>query len=313
MEDEEEVAEPFKVFVSRIPLHWTEQLFEEHFVTLAFGRVKRVELFTLSRGSGSGSGSSKKPIQPIKYCYTFKNDGSCDNVDCQYAPCNGVSLERVEVAEQDTNPVLESIGSGLVVFEDKEGMQNALDQKSLHLARRIIKISPYLDQDSRDSKICYAWTQFRCKHGDDCKFVHEGDGAIERHSQPYRGRAFQCLSFRTKGKCSKGDACQFLHVEANGDGKRKIRQRATETKDADADIHGNGNGDSVKKGLCNMFKKKGKCRKGDRCPYSHAIMVPKQCIQDELESNGVSKKRKIDGKYLVEKRTGTGTKIKFDD
>ena len=40
MEDEEEVAEPFKVFVSRIPLHWTEQLFEEHFVTLAFGRGK---------------------------------------------------------------------------------------------------------------------------------------------------------------------------------------------------------------------------------------------------------------------------------
>lgn len=296
--------EPYRVYVSRIPLHWSEELFYEHFVTLAFGDVKRVELFT-SRGSrknSDGKCSSKQPsIGLIKYCYTFKNHGSCDNPDCQYAPCNGISLEkdrdRAESMKQNED---NSLGSGLVVFEDEKGMQNALNQKSIHVSKKIIRISPYLNQDSRDTTICFAWTQYRCKHSDCCKFLHTGPGAVEKQSQPYQGRAFQCLSFRTKGKCSKGDACQFLHIESDNNRKRNVQ-----TEDSSIDEA------SKKKGVCNVFKKKGKCRKGDRCPYNHVIQK-----QNELDSNKgsdpSSKKRKIDGKYLVEMRTGS-TKITFQD
>lgn len=295
----DEIKEPYKVYVSRIPLHWGEDLFYEHFVTLAFGKVKRVELFT-SHGKKKKI-DNRRPKEtstvPIKYCYTFKNHGSCDNPDCQYAPCNGISVEDckhgTENGGHDKYDELSigdsSLGSGLVVFEDEEGMQNALNQKSIHVSRKIIQISPYLDHDSRDTMICYAWTQFRCKHSESCKFVHEGPGAVEKHSQPYQGRAFQCLSFRTKGKCSKGDACQFLHIASDDGRKRKV-------------VDSIGDVPLREKGICHIFKKKGKCRKGDRCPYSHIIRK-----QNELESKKPSihssvKKRKIDGKYLVEKR-----------
>ena len=293
--DDEANEEPYKVYVSRIPLHWTEGLLYQHFVTLAFGKVKRVELFTSRDRNDDIKRAKKSSVEPIKYCYTFKNHGSCDNPNCQYAPCNGISLEEVKNQGAFTKVISEenSLGSGVVVFEEEEGMKNALEQKSMHVARRSIRISPYLAHNVRQTMICYGWTQFRCKHGDICKFVHEGPGAVEKHSKPYQGRAFQCLSYRTKGKCSKGDACQFLHIIQDSARKRKTQVGVV-----------NEDGSAAKKGLCKMLKKKGKCRKGDRCPYSHDLVS-----ESKLKSNDApysdSKKRKINGKYLVEKRTET--------
>ena len=290
--------EPYKVYVSRIPLHWTEGLLYEHFVTLAFGNVKRVELFTSRNRSKDIKKARKRSVEPIKYCYTFKNHGSCDNPNCQYAPCNGINLEedRSRVDRESTSTCVDligeenSLGSGIVVFEKEEGMQNALDQKSMHVARRSIHISPYLDHNLRESMICYGWTQFRCKHGDLCKFVHEGPGSVEKHSKPYQGRAFQCLSYRTKGKCSKGDACQFLHIKQDNSRKRKMQ---VEGRSVD--------GSTAIKGVCKMLKRKGKCRKGDRCPYSHDLVSERKPKSNDA-SDFNSKKRKINGKYLVEKR-----------
>lgn len=306
MAEKGDSANEYKVFVSRIPSKWSEQLFLEHFVTLGFGKIKRVELFVSRR--------ALPQIKPkILYCYTYKNEGACNKENCPYAPCNGLPHEDEQNDGNDYDGV--SLGSGLVVFEEKEGMNAALAQRSMHVARKMIKISPYADPDSRDTNLCHAWAQFKCKHGDRCKFLHEGEGACEKQSERYQGRHFQCLSFRTKGKCSKGEACQFLHDMNSVKKKSSRSNRSIDTKDDNISENCANAGHDGKKGICNTYKKKGKCRKGDRCPYSHD-KIPRSKKNDEEnitsigEGAGSGKKRKIDGKFLVENRA---TKIRFDN
>jgi hypothetical protein len=172
MEGEEE----FKVYVSRIPSKWSETLFYEHFVSI-FGPVERVELFTARlKSSGGIDGDKKRTSQTepkVKYCYTWKNEGSCDKPDCPYnhgEPVEPVASSSSSSSSRRTKDINEeggeSLGSGIVVFATKEAMENALAQKSMHLSRRIIKISKYASKEDRDVNICHAWAEFRCKHGD---------------------------------------------------------------------------------------------------------------------------------------------------
>ena len=190
-----------------------------------------------------------------------------------------------------------------VFFVSKEGMQNALAQRTMHLSRKQIKISPYLSKEERERgegiNICHAWTEFRCRHGDSCCFSHDGTGGVEKASAPYQGRHFQCLSYRKKGKCSKGDACQFLHI------KGETRAAKSEAGKATAEVVEDGESPK-KKGICNTFVKKGKCRKGDKCKYLHTENK-RVAVSEAAQDTGIRKKRKIDGSFLVEMRTGTKT------
>lgn len=145
------------------------------------------------------------------------------------------------------------------------------------------------------------WQRFNCTRGDDCKFAHEGPGACETVGIAYQGRKFQCLSFKSKGKCSKGSACLFLHVA-----REKKKSAAVVAGDESAESQ-TGHAAAKKVGICSSYKKKGKCRKGDRCPYSHD--VPSKISNDTSDK----KRKRIDGKELVERRTKLNTKVLFDD
>lgn len=109
------------------------------------------------------------------------------------------------------------------------------------------------------------------------------------------------MTFKSKGKCSKGAACNFLHVPRE---KKKIEMHVS--SDAAAE-----QGTVKAKGICTSFKKKGKCRKGDRCPYSHDLSATKAKAADAVTDK---KRKRIDGKELVERRTKQlNTKVVFDD
>lgn len=277
IEENEEMAS-FRVFVSRIPSQWTVQIMKDHFSTL-FEDTAGAEIFTSKvkkhvtrRGAGN-------------ICYAFKNDGKCDKgAACPFSH----STDAGGNEDEETK-----LGSGCVHFYTEAGMNAALEQSTLHVSHRTIKISPYVSTDEgRDTATCHAFKKFQCTHGDSCRFLHEGEGGCIVVGVPYQGRKFQCLSFKTKGKCSKGDQCSFLHTVV----KTKSKAPDSETEKGKNNA---GDESEKEKGVCHNFKKKGKCKRGDSCPFSHDLAAKSRA---SIEAPAVGKKRKIDGHALVEMR-----------
>ena len=321
MEDDEGAYSDFRVFVSRLPTNWNTKLITEHFSSMGFGIVVGAEVFTSKRKARVGRGEGN-------ICYAFKNDGKCER---------GAACPFVHGDAGGASDEADSLGSGCVYFETEEGMKRALEQRSLYVSHRTIKISPFQTvDDGRDVTACHAWARGQCTHGDECKFSHDGPGACMVVGKPYSGRKFQCLSYKSKGKCSKGDFCTFLHVLREkgegkeegkvgglGEGKGKGKGRKDGAKDkaldnvstgkrarsTDGEGGGDGEGDGdaegkakvetgVKRGVCHAFQKKG-CKKGERCIFEH---VEKAQGRGAGIGGGADKRRKIDGKMLVERR-----------
>jgi hypothetical protein len=196
---------------------------------------------------------------------------------------------------------------GFVVFETVDSQQRALEQKSMHVSKRTVMIRPVERTDPnaasepRDTGICFAWTEFRCTRGDECRFKHEGSGACMKQALAGEGKAAKCLEWRKKGACRKGDACPFRH-EPSSNGLDAAPPKARPTR-------GELVSDGEKKGVCNTFKSKGKCRKGDSCLYSHLskkdLAERRQTIVDASQASGSSssdsttKRRRIDGMALI--------------
>ena len=226
----------------------------------------------------------------------------------------------------------QSLGYGYVVFSEKEARETALLQGSLHAKKRNIKISAVerINDEAQglsNNNICYLWQRFQCVKGENCKFKHEGVGKCITVSLPGEGKTKKCLSFKSKGKCSKGDACPFIHIytkSTNNDvdslSNKTIQSDVAQdrTKDDLCTVIPDLASASEKKGICNKFKK-GKCRKGDACIFKHISVLTnsdsanntgiEQVIPNDpaavLVSNDESKKlkkRKIDGSYLVQQR-----------
>ena len=247
-----------KVYVSRIPTSWTTQLMKEHFASL-FGVdcVAAAEIFTTRRKKTRGEGN---------LCYAFKNDGKCE----RGANCPFVHGDPSTGEDRDA-----PTGSGIVYFHSEEGAEKALLQRILYVSKRTVKISRFETADEgRDTSICHAWQRNNCTHGDNCKFAQEGPGATATVGAPFSGRKFQCLSFKTKGKCSKGETCPFLHVarekkrmgeEGEGSGGKRAREEGDGKEEA---------GEGKVRGPCHAFQRKGACKKGDKCKFTHVEKTP---------------------------------------
>lgn len=221
----EENENGYKIFITRLPIEWTEQHVKEHFEVL-FGSIISLSVFNSLNNSKSNN--------------------------------------------------------GWIIFANRESQQKALEQKVLHVKKKTIQIREYTE-NYEDDGICFMWRTYNCVHGDNCKFLHEGEGGCVNISAHGEGKK-KCLSFKTKGKCSKGDSCPFLHIA-----KATI---AAETEDQDSTSKPG----KSKSGICNSFKKKGKCRKGDNCRYLH------QSTDYPGDSNSTNKRKRIDGQTLVEHR-----------
>jgi RNA recognition motif-containing protein len=181
-----------------------------------------------------------------------------------------------------------SRGFGFVTFENEESRKLAIEQKSIHVKKKTIRIREFLNSEERDNgAICFAWKNNNCVKGDNCKFVHEGEGSCIEVSLPGSGKRQKCLSFKSKGKCSKGDSCPFLHI------KKQTTNSIIPDNNAPK--------------ICHNFKSKGKCRKGDTCKFSHIMSGSKSqyTATDTTTPTATthnSKKRIIDGNELVIRR-----------
>ena len=131
-------------------------------------------------------------------------------------------------------------------------------------------------QESSSKQICFLWSNFRCPYGDECKFLHEGDGGCLEKSKNSKPKK-KCFAFK-KGKCKLGDECPHSH---DFEVMPKIvpkEKRPPDQKD------------------CINWATKGKCRKRDTCPYRHDDEILKALL--------AKKKRKLfEDEQNVEKKS----------
>jgi hypothetical protein len=242
----------FKVFVSRMPPKWDVAKIKEYFTSL-FGEVVSVELFSPNREEKV---EIRKDIRQ-RVCYAFLK-GECSRGEhCQFSHDTASGTGKGAGLK------------GIVYFRTQASVDAALAKETFHISARNVRISKFQStEDGRDASSCYAWGQFNCTRGDQCKFSHEGPGGCVKVSAPGQGRAFTgglCLSFKTKGKCSKGDSCPFQHVQREREPKAAAQLRGADGAGESA----SGKSATSGSGVCNDFRRAGKCRKGDRCKYAH--------------------------------------------
>ena len=183
--------------------------------------------------------------------------------------------------------------------------------------------------DVVDKNVCYLWSKKRCPYGDDCKFVHKGEGGCrivtkkngesttqndgdDDGTTKKKGKYF---SFRSKGKCKLGDDCPYSHdvtelssTTTNNDSNNNSQKKKNDHKK-------NTSKDKSTKDCIN-WKTKGKCRKMKNCPYRHDESVKKAYLmkkdvklnkrkRDEAESKikGSNDCDKKDSKEVVRKES----------
>lgn len=166
--------------------------------------------------------------------------------------------------------------------------------------------------DGGVDNICYLWMKFRCPYGENCKFLHEGDGGcLDTSSTTTNKKKQKCFSFRKRGKCKLGENCPFLHelkentaicmptagneeAQTNSDKQQTIGEESVvlskDKKDKD----------------CISWKTKGKCRKKDTCPYRHDESVREKALAKKQKNKETAGKTNEDRKRKIE----DGTKVK---
>ena len=88
-----------------------------------------------------------------------------------------------------------------------------------------------------------------------------------------------CLTFHMEGGCARAQGCAFLHAEVRGGADPDWLQEETEVRERGGaavaekvalSLDGGGGG-GAEKPPCADFRK-GRCRRGDGCKYSHAVV-----------------------------------------
>ena len=101
---------------------------------------------------------------------------------------------------------------------------------------------------SDDPNACRLWAQNACPYGDKCKFTHSGPGGTIDAKKAKRGA---CHLWATHS-CPYGEKCKFVHDGPGGALEKQPR----------------------KPPKCWDYRKKGTCKLGDACPFSHDFVVP---------------------------------------
>lgn len=192
--------------------------------------------------------------------------------------------------------------------------ENNCDESKKKKKHRTMYIRPIVRDTSENNEkdktnsngICYLWKLGRCTHGDSCKFAHVGEGSCvpnsgsERKELSYgeKMKKRKCFTFKKTGKCKAGDACLFSH-----DFEPKIKNLVKEKTSKGENNSKTADDKSLKD--CINWKTKGKCRKGENCPFKHDPTVREKALQkkgnkqNELDSK---KKRKESDKAEKERQ-----------
>ena len=290
---EEDIDEENKIHISRVPTKFCEDIVKRILQDkLGENTVQLVELI-YPRDDSEGAGGE------IKY----GNEGGEETTL--------INNNKNEGDDEGDAANKEHRGFGFVSFSSRAVMEKALELETIKGGRKAtskklhtLYLRPYHgatttngNDDNDDPKnLCYLWLKNRCPYGDDCKFVHAGPGGCiiigsdKKNDKKKRGK---CFAFK-KGKCTKGDDCPFSH-----DFEPKLSKKASKTRTSNDESDDNQRKDILKSEKdCINWKTKGKCRKGDKCPYRHDKAVQTAA----LEKLAKKRKRKLSGDNRKEKQ-----------
>mmetsp|Transcript_2108 Transcript_2108/g.5581 ORF Transcript_2108/g.5581 Transcript_2108/m.5581 type:complete len:487 (-) Transcript_2108:119-1579(-) len=342
--EEDEEHEEFKIYIGRVPTKFTEDTVklilvdklggeaaaeggnggdDDAAVVVAVAIVEKVELIYPHDDETGDNHNNKNNNKNKNHPEGYRADRAGDQT-------NHDKRDKRETTTKDdanANADREHRGFGFVSFSTAAFRDAALKLGTIKGGRKrtskrlyTMHLRPYVpiadantdanaelsengrgESDARPTgrDVCHLWSLKRCPYGNECKFRHVGEGGClrreedltpEEQKQLRRKRKGKCFVYKKKGRCPKGDDCPFSH---DFEPDVKARTGDSETKS------GSGGGgacvavDAVPKSEkdCINWKTKGKCRKGDKCPYKHDPEVQKRA----LEKIAKKKKRQRDG------------------
>merc|ERR1712238_191692 len=135
--------------------------------------------------------------------------------------------------------------------------------------------------DVVDNNVCYLWSKKRCPYGDDCKFVHKGEGGCrivtKKNGDSTQNDGDGDGTTKKKGKCILGDDCPYSHDVTESSSTTTNNDSNNNSHKKKNDHNKNTSKDKSTKDCIN-WKTKGKCRKMKNCPYRHDESVKKACL-----------------------------------
>mmetsp|Transcript_26191 Transcript_26191/g.44659 ORF Transcript_26191/g.44659 Transcript_26191/m.44659 type:complete len:521 (+) Transcript_26191:130-1692(+) len=277
-EENDDDDDKCKVFLSRIPQTFTDESIKR-ILESKFGEGCVVEASIVGLEKDNATGDSKG--DGAKKGFT-KSDNTDDNAKGEDVTAN-------------------HRGFGFVTFASSKVREAAIEAGTVRGSAKVtskrkhtLYIRPIVRDDDGDEyaksagesnvcsdnkNICFLWKKFRCPYGDNCKFVHEGDGGCanaaedeKKSEKKTKKKKQKCFSFKKNGKCKLGENCPYSHdfvvtkkQQTEGSSEGQLQQEEQSNNDDKCTI--------IKKDKslidCINWKNKGKCRKGSKCPYRH--------------------------------------------
>jgi hypothetical protein len=292
-----------KIHISRVPTKFDETIVLRILTGHLLLTEKEVKELTANKNNhkNDDDDDDEAPPPPIQVELVYPRpdrEGSENKKDVKKAQDD--DDEEEEDREKDTSKntakeeenekdMEEHRGFGFIAFQSKELYEKALALSTIKGGRKpkskklhTMHLRPYMTEPDEVNQ-CYLWTNRRCPYGDECKFTHSGPGAClptsDKDNKKKRGK---CFAYK-KGKCSNGDECPFSH-----DFEPTVEKEKTDPTDVTAASNKSSIPQSEKD--CINWKTKGKCRKGDKCPYRHDPKLLKK-VQEKKKTK---RKRETD-------------------
>ena len=232
------------VFISRVPLTWKDDDLAKHFED-AFGKVTEAHVNMFrdsedSRGFGFVTFESESSKAAALESLVLKGKLSKDEVteyNSKVAQENSEENEA-EQTERPKVPIHRTFSIKIIEIDrENNTLGRGRDTEGIcHLFQR--GICPRTDDEckfrhlgeggtsipgtGKSRKKCFAFMKNKCQAGKSCPFLH-----IDTQSKEEGKQEKQCLTWKKKGKCSKGEGCKYAHDQVVAE-KLKKRKRAAE-------------------------------------------------------------------------------------
>jgi len=268
-ENKEKEEEEYKIYIGRVPTKFTEEI------------VKRILIDKLSSSSDDNDNDGNSMIvEKVELIYPHDDDDDDEDKN---------KNNKEEARNKDRQQGEEHRGFGFVTFVTEKYRDDAIKLQTIRggtkrtsKKKHTMYLRPYVaktyDDDDNDDG----------NDNDNSNNDHdkEANDSSTTNEQPAAGRRDVCYLWNLH-RCPYGEDCKFKHV---GEGSCQVIQNKKELEEL-LSPEEQQKLQRKRKGKCFTYKKKGKCEKGDECPFSHDFSV------DTITTN-----------ILIENKTTTGNK-----
>jgi hypothetical protein len=264
-----------KIYIGRVPTKFTEDtvkriLIEKMMLAGTTG--------TGTTNSNSGSGNDTNIIEKVELIYPHDDD---DNADGREKVPRSSKDKEDEIKKRNLDREhgidVEHRGFGFIIFSTEKYRDDALKLQTIRGGRKVTSKKLYT---------MYLRPYVAITYDDDNNDNENGGGgeaeggAITSSSDNATNNARDICYLWNLHRCPYGNECKFRHVGIGSCLKKDEDLTPDELKQIKR----------KRNGKCFLYKKKGKCEKGDECLYSHDF----ECVVPESEKKNDNTKKDND-------------------